>query len=112
VHPQTLQAGFPARGVALLSDCEGYERVLLDPSAAPVLAGWEILVELHEFADADITVVIAERFAATHDVRVVEGAPRRSEMVPELPGFSPAERAVLLDEHRPAAMRWAALRPR
>ncbi len=110
--PQTLQAGFPADGVALLSDCEGYERVLLDPQAAPVLAGWPILVELHEFLDPAITDVIAERFAATHDVRVIEGAPRRGERLPELAGFSPAERAVLLDEHRPAAMRWAALRPR
>jgi hypothetical protein len=56
--------------------------------------------------------VIATRFAATHDVRVIGEMPRRGETLPELAGFSPAERAVLLDEHRPAAMRWAALRPR
>jgi hypothetical protein len=110
--PQALQAGFPASGVALFSDCEGYERVLLDPDAAPVLAGWAILVELHEFLDPEITDVIATRFAATHDVRVIGEMPRRGETLPELAGFSPAERAVLLDEHRPAAMRWAALRPR
>lgn len=110
--PQTLQTGFPARGVALLSDCEGYERVLLDPAAAPVLAGWPILVELHEFLDPDITGTIAARFAATHDVRVVAGRERPASAVPELAGFTAAERAVLLDEHRPAAMRWAALTPR
>ena len=110
--PETLQAGFPARGVALLSDCEGYERVLLDPRAAPVLANWPILVELHEFLDPEITETIAARFAPTHDVRIIGEAPRHGEALPELAGFSPAERRVLLDEHRPAAMRWAALTPR
>lgn len=110
--PQTLQEAFPPRGVALLSDCEGYERVLLDPAAAPVLAGWHILVELHEFLDPDITQAIAARFARTHEVRVIPGSERDGDAVPELAGFAPAERAVLLDEHRPAAMRWAALIPR
>ncbi len=110
--PQTLQAAFPERGVALLSDCEGYERVLLDPAAAPVLAGWHILVELHEFLDPDITQAIVARFAPTHDVEVIPGRARDGAAVPELGAFRPAERAALLDEHRPAAMRWAALRPR
>ncbi len=110
--PATLQAGFPAHGVALLSDCEGYERVLLDPVAAPVLAGWPILVELHEFLDPQVTDVIARRFAATHDVRIISGRGRDGAELPELATFSPRERAVLLDEHRPAAMRWAALTPR
>jgi hypothetical protein len=109
--PATL-AEHPATGVALLADCEGYERVLLDPGAAPQLRGWAILVELHEFLDREITDTLRERFAATHDVDVIEGEVRDGAQYAELSDVSPADRRVLLSEHRPAHMRWMALSPR
>lgn len=109
--PEVLQE-LPAEGVALLADCEGYERVLLDPEAAPVLRGWRVVVELHEFLDADIAAVLQERFAATHDVELVEQAPRDPAAVPALAGVPQRNAAALLSERRPAAMRWAVMRPR
>jgi hypothetical protein len=110
-EPSSLDA-FPAYGVALLSDCEGYERVLLDPGVAPSLRGWPILVELHEFLDADITQTIERRFAETHTVELIDGEDRAADGLQELSFTSPRRRAALLGERRPGRMRWAHLRPR
>ena len=105
-------AGLPADGVALLVDCEGCERDLLDPAAAPVLRGWPILVELHDFIDPAISATILERFAATHDVEIVDGRSRERVAPPELDFMTPRERALALGERRPGPMRWADLTPR
>ena len=108
--PETL-AALPAEGVVLLCDAEGYERELLDPARAPRLAGWPVLVELHDFIDPSITATIAERFAPTHDVQLIEERPRDGHDVPELRDVPARDRTVLLDEFRPERMRWAYLRP-
>jgi hypothetical protein len=109
--PQTLN-DHPESGVALLSDCEGYERILLDPVIAPRLASWRILVELHEFLDPGITETLRDRFAQTHDVEVIEGVERDGTAYEELASVEPAARRALLSENRPGAMRWMALTPR
>ena len=108
--PEAL-AALPADGVALLADCEGCERALLDPAAVPNLAGWAILVELHEFLDPGIAETIAARFKPTHEVTLIDEAPRDGADVPELGFMEPAARHAVLDERRPARMRWAAMRP-
>jgi len=107
--PSTL-ADFPERGVALLSDCEGYERTLLDPGAAPRLRGWTILVELHDFIDPTISETILGRFRATHEIEVIEMEDRR-DVPSELDFATPGQLSKLLSE-RPPGMRWAHMRPR
>lgn len=109
--PATLET-LPEDGVALLSDCEGYERVLLDPDAAPRLRGWAILVELHEFLDPDIRSAIVGRFESTHDVELLEEAEHDGSDLPELRFLDAATRRRVLSERRPARMSWAVLRPR
>jgi hypothetical protein len=109
--PATLRT-LPAERVALLADCEGYERTLLDPAAAPNLARWDIVVELHEFLDPGIADTIAERFAATHEIALVTETGRAATAPPELAFLEPGVRAKLLDERRPARMRWAVLSAR
>lgn len=109
----TALGAFPKRGVALLSDCEGYERTLLDPAVAPVLRGWPILVELHEFIDDSITETIRERFADSHDVEIIEGEGREQDArLSEVAFMTGRQRAAVLGERRPGPMRWAHLRPR
>ena len=111
-EPSALSA-FPERGVALLSDCEGYERILLDPVAAPRLQGWPILVELHDFIDSAITETICARFGDSHEIGLIEGEGRKEqERLPELAFMSARQRAAVLGERRPGPMRWAYLRPR
>jgi hypothetical protein len=108
--PEVL-AALPEDGVVLLCDAEGYERELLDPARVPRLAGWPILVELHDFLDPSITPGIARRFAATHELRLIDERPRRGEDIPELRDLPAGQRDALLDEYRPARMQWGYLRP-
>ncbi len=104
-------ADFPQTGVVLLSDCEGYERTLLDPDAAPVLRHWTILVELHDVVDASISRTIRSRFAGTHAIELISGETRNPDEYPELRSFSPRERTAVLNENRPELMTWAFMRP-
>jgi hypothetical protein len=102
---------FPEHGVALLSDCEGAERMLLDPARAPRLRGWPLLVELHDFIDPTITETICARFSSTHEIELIESETRDEEPPPELSFASRRQRTVMLSE-RPPGMRWAHMRPR
>ncbi len=108
--PETL-AALPAARVALLSDCEGYERTLLDPALAPNLRGWSIIVEQHDNVDPSISTTIRERFSATHEIATVGSPAADGTDVPELGFMAPAERSFVLEE-RPLPMTWALLRPR
>jgi hypothetical protein len=108
---QTLTE-FPAKGVALMVDAEGYERTLLDPAIAPNICGWHLLAELHEFIDADILAVLESRFSDSHTIDVINELPRDPGAFNELDFLPRAAAAKLIDEFRPATMRWAALTPR
>jgi len=108
--PASFEA-FPEQGVALLSDCEGAELMLLDPQLAPRLRGWPILVELHDFIDPTITETICERFRETHEIELIDSEPRQDSVPAELEFATARQRAVLLSE-RPVGMRWAHMRPR
>jgi hypothetical protein len=108
--PQALES-FPEHGVALLSDCEGFELSLLDPVVAPRLRGWPVIVELHDFVDPRITRTISERFEPTHTVEIIEMQARGGTTPPELDFTTEAQRELLLSERRPG-MCWAHLRPR
>lgn len=51
-------------------DIEGTEADLLDPAAAPSLAGMDIVVELHPTAKGHTIDKVPARFAATHDIEL------------------------------------------
>jgi hypothetical protein len=104
-------AELPAGRVALLSDCEGYEKVLLDPELAPNLRNWSIIVEQHDNVDPTIGATIERRFRDTHEIEVVESAPPDRDGLPELEWMTDEQVRLVLDE-RPLPMRWALLRPR
>lgn len=96
----------------VVMDCEGCEAGLLRPDLAPGLAGADLVVELHDFLAPGVTEAVTGRFAATHDLVLVATAGRRPGDYPALAALGDAERRAALDEHRPAAMRWAVLRAR
>ncbi len=63
----------------ILCDIEGYERILLDPGAAPRLLESDVLVEIHESVLQPSTEsLIRGRFAETHDVQVLRFGNRNS----------------------------------
>jgi hypothetical protein len=83
----------------VVMDCEGCEAALLRPD---VLRSATVIAELHDFLVPGDPIV--DRFAATHDVRIVSSAappPPRGDAV-----------ALALSEYRPGPMRWAVMTPR
>jgi hypothetical protein len=108
--PSTL-AEVSAVRVVLLSDCEGYEKTLLDPEIATNLRDWSIVVELHDNVDPAISTTIEARFGETHEIELVEYAHPERDGLPELDWMSDKQAQLVLHE-RPLPMSWAFLRPR
>ncbi|HET8535655.1 MAG TPA: hypothetical protein VFL73_00625 [Solirubrobacteraceae bacterium] len=102
----------PAQGVVLLSDCEGCEQALLDPARQPLLRGWPIIVELHDFIDPSISSRLRERFEDSHEIELITEHSVDEREVPELAHLNPDERDLLLSENRPTTMSWFCMRPR
>jgi hypothetical protein len=107
----TLRA-LPRDGVALFMDCEGCELDLLRPAEVPPMAGWRIVVELHDFVRPGLGDEVLARFQATHDIELIAERPRSDVDVEQLRFHSPRRRAIALHEYRPQAMRSASLTPR
>jgi hypothetical protein len=109
--PATLQRELRP-GTVVLSDCEGYEIVLMDPAAVPGLAQCLLIIEMHEFAVPGVTAAVLDRFTSTHELQMIDARPRTASgrtQLAHLPS-DVAEHAV--QEGRPAPpMQWAVLRP-
>jgi precorrin-6B methylase 2 len=108
--PSTL-ARVSHANVALLCDCEGYEKTLLDPSLAPNLRDWSIIVEQHDHIDSSIATTIEQRFRHTHEIEVIGYEPADASSIPELSWMSERQAGLVVNE-RPPSMTWALLRPR
>jgi hypothetical protein len=93
-------------------DCEGGERLLLDPAAIPELKRCQILAELHDFIDRGIAGMIGNRFQSTHAVTEVWSKPRTIADFP-LPAPRSLRTSIFrkyyvsaMNEGRPERMRW------
>ncbi|GGC23826.1 hypothetical protein GCM10011363_45480 [Marivita lacus] len=104
--PQWLAENLEARSL-LLSDCEGYEGVLLDPKTAPALLKCDIVVELHDHAAPGVEDLMRRRFADTHDIESVEMELGKSPVrFSELADMEPALAQKALSEGRGAPQSW------
>jgi hypothetical protein len=102
----------PAHGVALFMDCEGCESALLRPDLVAPMAGWRIIVELHDFIRPGLDDEVIARFSDSHEVEVIDERPRGDLDLEPLRFLTSRERATALNEFRPQRMRWAHLHPR
>ncbi len=107
----------PLQGAVVFIDCEGAEFDILDPVVAPGLAGSWLLVELHDFVDPRITPELRRRFGKTHQIEIIDAAPRHPRDFPSLSAFPPAQQRLALDENRnchgiATHQQWAFMRPR
>ncbi len=98
----------------VVMDCEGAEFELLDPKAAPSLAGAEIIVELHPHRHLAIEETMVDRFQIMHRLeriaqRATEAKLTRAPLAAAL-GASDGRRAA--DERRSLDVCWLYLRPR
>lgn len=64
-------AAYAGQRVLVLCDIEGAEGELLNPQAAPTLAGMDLIVESHECLKPGITQELINRFAPTHQLTLV-----------------------------------------
>lgn len=102
-------ADFADRRTLVLCDIEGGELELLDPGRYPALAGMDIMVELHDCYGTPMSRIVTGRFAATHDITLLDSGIRSV----ALPGFlahrSSLEQFLAIWEARPGATPWAVL---
>ena len=95
----------------VICDCEGAEVELLDIAQIPALARTEIVVELHDFLRAGVTQTLTQRFAATHEIELIDSAAPDPSLYAELEILPPDQRAIALDE-RAEPMQWAWMKPK
>jgi hypothetical protein len=96
----------------IVCDCEGCELHLLDPSVAPRLKESDLLVELHDMIDPNITPTILSRFAATHEITLVDTAERDPNAFPILRNFDRLTQRTAVAEFRDTPMQWGYLQAR
>lgn len=100
------------KGRALVvCDCEGAEVDLLQPDKVEALRQADILVELHDFLRADVTPTLTARFAATHEIQLIDSAKPDPSLYSEL-GILSAEQRKIAIEERAEPMQWAWMTPK
>lgn len=105
-------SSFFLEGALIICDCEGYELEILRPDLIPGLENCDMLVELHDFVDPNISRTIEKRFDATHDITLVNSTERDPFIYPQLRSFSSEDKHLVVSEFRPGVMRWAFMESR
>jgi hypothetical protein len=99
-------------GALVLSDCEGAEYDLIDPSRAPALRAATLVIELHEEERPGVSKALHDRLTESHEVVAVPTEARYRLEYPELRSLSQADQLLASAEYRPVAMTWLVCRPR
>ncbi|MGH9957294.1 MAG: methyltransferase [Pyrinomonadaceae bacterium] len=100
----------------ILSDCEGYEKQLFTEDIVPYLSDHDLLVEVHDFIDIEISSLLRKRFESSHVIEVIQSIDdvkkAQTYHYDELREYDLATRKVLLAERRPTIMEWFYMRSR
>lgn len=69
----SVLASLPLEERALIiSDCEGYEKTLFSHKTAALLARHDLIVEVHDFIDIEISSKLREAFLETHAIESIQ----------------------------------------
>ena len=90
----------------VICDIEGAEADLLDPVRAPGLLAADILVEAHDCITPGLTKLIAQRFIATHSVRVIGRKLDDTGLPDWMESLSDLDRLIALWEWRSGPTPW------
>ncbi len=96
----------------IVCDCEGCELELLDPALAPQLTKCDLIVELHDMLVPNITRTILQRFAATHQITLIDAEERDPAPFSNLKDFDRLTQRTAVAEFRDGAMQWGYLEAR
>jgi Methyltransferase small domain len=106
---------FSGRGL-IVSDCEGYEKSLFTTEIIPFLAHHDLLIEIHDLVDIEISSLIRERFNNTHVITAIQSVDdikkTHTYNYEELCGYDLAARKILLAEDRAVIQEWFYMTPR
>ncbi|MBI4754100.1 MAG: hypothetical protein HY778_01460 [Betaproteobacteria bacterium] len=106
-------ARFAGHKALVLCDIEGAERDLLDPAAAPALAGLDLIVESHEGMMRGLTATLVERFAATHHItRIDDDGQRRLEAPAWFKELAHLDQLLAVWEWRSGPTPWLVMKAR
>jgi len=99
----------------IISDCEGYEKQLFTKDIVPTLATHDLLIEVHDFLDIEISSVIRQRFGSTHSITTIRSiddiTKAHTYEYDELRKYSLDVRRRFLGENRPHIMEWLYMTP-
>jgi SAM-dependent methyltransferase len=114
--PETLMS-LPLTGRALvISDCEAYEKKLFTPEVAAFLAPHDVLVEVHDCLDINISSYLRGVFERTHGIEMVQSIDdiKKAQIYdyPEMRAYTLGEKLVLMREWRGSIMEWFCMSPR
>ena len=94
----------------IVSDCEGYERVLFNSDMAVFLREHDVIIEAHDFIDIDISPMLKRVFSATHNVESIRSTDdiekAQTYEYAELFAYTTKQKCEILGERRPGIMRW------
>jgi len=100
----------------VVCDCEGFEKELFNENLAQFLSDHDILVEVHDYIDIEISTNLRQVFSKTHDIFSIQSIDDIQKALTydcsELNGYCLADRKMLLAEFRPAIMEWFFLTPK
>jgi hypothetical protein len=104
----------PLEDALVVIDCDGCEDGLFEPETVIALKRAAVIVETHDTIVTGVTSRLRDRFAASHDIEVIEAEPRWISEFPELEqltGVSYVDRELGITEFRPL-QRWLVMTPR
>lgn len=110
-----LRPTLPARSL-VICDCEGAEADIFSEANMDLWRLSDLVVECHDFLVPDVTVTLAKKLEASHQIEVIESAALASKVcLPKVDDFRSARvqhRELLVQEGRPGTMQWIIARPR
>jgi hypothetical protein len=114
--PQMMTRHDFSQGGLIVSDCEGYERVLFTSETSPHLGKAHILIELHETEGEDLAGQIRTAFSDTHEFRLIPSMTdeeKAKSCTSEFVNMDDLfESRVAFEEMRGKRMNWAVLTPK
>ncbi len=100
----------PTARTLIVCDCEGYEKQLFDRESVAAISQHDVLIEVHDFVDWDISTQLQAAFAQTHRLQVIPaiGNLKRVRLcdLPELAEYSREQRMRLISDDRNFEMEW------
>jgi len=102
----------PAMRSFLLSDCEGFENLLLDPQKVPALTRCNLVVELHEQPAPGVTERLNLRFQDTHRLSLISSRESDPSSFPEISSLSRADQYLAVSDLRFQPQQWLVAHPR